>query len=411
MEASAFGAFVDGRPVWLWGAMILGQGFARALERHGIVVAGFLDSNPALQGEFALGYPIVAPASRLESVRRGEAVVLVAAGHYEAEISRILESDGFARDVHFVLSSDLNRVSPAVDVAGTCNLRCISCPRGNMEPSVGGMMPLSDYQAVLDKLLMELPFLGCVQLYVWGEPLLNRDLPAMIAYTREKHVLTALSSNLNQARFLPAVVSAQPDWFKVSCSGFGPESYEVTHTGGRWDAFLENFRALARLRDELHPNMQITLSYHLYRHNGGEAYRAMEELCRELRVIFRPSPAYLYPMDMVRDWVDGRPLSAPARETLPLLLMPLEEGLALARQRTHLPCPEVCFPIDWNRRVRFCGVYFRPFLAEDFLRVPITEILAAREGSAFCRRCMESGLHQFTAVYLGERRLCTEECP
>jgi len=317
-----------------------------------------------------------------------------------------LQSAGLTRDREFVLSGDLIDVMPAIDVAGICNLHCISCPRGNMEKQPpAGMMPLADYTAVLDKLLLELPYLGCVQLYVWGEPLLNRDLPAMIEYTRRKHVLTALSSNLNQGRILAEVVAARPDWFKVSCSGFGPETYEITHTGGRWETFLANLRELARLRDELHPTMQITLSYHLYRHNGGETYRSMEALCRELRIIFRPSPAYLYPMDTVRDYVEKRPLTSQAEQTLPLLLMPLDEGIERARTRTHLACPETCLPINWDRRVRFCGVYFRPFIAEDFLTTPLSEILAKRRSSAFCRDCMKDGLHQFTAVYLAEQRL------
>lgn len=406
MLAQDFSAFLGSRPLWIWGAMILGQGYARAMERRGIQLAGFLDSNPALQGKYALGYPILAPHTSFDTVRRGEAVILVASGHYEAEIVGILADHGLIQDEHFIRSNDLNRVVPAVDVAGVCNLRCISCPRGNMkELPPRGLMPLEDYKAVLDKLIEELPYLPSVQLYVWGEPLLNPELPAMIQYTRERNVLCAISSNLNQGRNLEAVVAAKPDWFKVSCSGFGAETYEVTHTGGNWDTFLSNFQRLARLRDELHPTMQITMAYHLYRHNSGDAYDQMGTLCDQLGVIFRPSPAYLYPMDTIRDYIDGVPLTREAEQTLPLLLMGLEEGLEAARKRSHLPCPECGFPIDWNRAVRFCGVYFSPFLAADFLKVSLAEILVVRDSSEFCRNCIADGLHQFTAVYLAERRL------
>ena len=160
--------------------------------------------------------------------------------------------------------------------------RCISCPRGNEDRQpASGFMPAATYRKVLDKLVREIPMLGSVQLYTWGEPLLNPELPEIVAVTREAKVLSAISSNLNYAKRLDAVVAARPDWFKVSCSGWA-ESYERTHTGGRWTVFFSNLRRLVRLRDTLHPDMQIVLNYHLYRHNTGEDYRRIESLCNEL---------------------------------------------------------------------------------------------------------------------------------
>ncbi len=45
------------KKIFLWGAMIVGQGVCRSLERVGIPVEAFLDSSPSLQGKKALGYP------------------------------------------------------------------------------------------------------------------------------------------------------------------------------------------------------------------------------------------------------------------------------------------------------------------------------------------------------------------
>lgn len=396
---------IAGRRIYIWGAMIVGQGVCRAFERWGIPVEAFIDSSEALHGRTALGYPILPAVGVIQDDPDGQ-VVVISSGHYDLEIEQVCTEAGLSKDIHYVMSYDLNDVDPSIDVSGVCNLKCISCPRGNMdEHSPAGFMSVRDYRLVLEKLLRELPFLGSIQLYTWGEPLLNRNLPEIIRITRDAKVLTALSSNLNAKKGYREVVEAKLDWFKISTSGYG-ESYEVTHTGGKWDVFLANLHALAELRAQVHPQMQIVLNYHLYKHNIGEHYHKMKELCDDLDFIFRPSPAYLYPLDNVRDYLDGKPLSKQALRTIDLLLMGLDEGVEKARQRKDNRCPEErCLPIMWDRSVRFCGVYYKPYICTDFLETPLAEILEKRVSSRFCRECIELGLHQFTGVYLAEKYL------
>ncbi|NEV60545.1 hypothetical protein [Thiorhodococcus minor] len=397
---------VGARSVWIWGAMIVGQGLCRALQRSGLPIAGFLDSSPAMQGHRALGYPVHAPDSVLPRARAGEAFILIGSGHHDRPIEAQCQSHGLIAERDYLSSRALNDIDPSIDISGLCNLRCLSCPQGNLaERPPTGFMGLETYEAILSKLLDELPFLGSVQLYTWGEPLLNRQLPEIIAATRAAQVMTAISTNLKAARGLEAVVAARPDWIKVSASGYG-DSYAIGHTGGDWEGFLANLHQLSQLRERLHPELQIVLNYHLYRHSVGESYRSMQALCDELGLIFRPNMAYLYSLDNVLDYVEGRPLSPEAERTLDLMLLDIDTGLERARQRKHIPCPEErCLPINWDGRVRFCGVYFKPFIADDFLSVPLEEMLARRNGSAFCRRCMSHGLHHYTGVYLEERIL------
>lgn len=397
---------INGRPVYIWGAMIVGQGVCRAFERHAIAVRGFIDSSPSMQGTRALGYPILPPEPILAAAREGQAYIVIGSGHHDRAIEDICLANGLAHHAHYLPSRELNDLDPSVDISGTCNLHCVSCPQGNINdhPPVG-FISASDYQKILDKLLREIPFLGSIQLYAWGEPLLNKQLPEIIDRTRAAKVLTAISTNLKLERGLRETVMAKPDWIKVSASGFGP-AYEIGHTGGNWKRFFANLHRLAELRDQYHPDMQIILNYHLYKHSVGDSYCAMRELCQRLGFIFRPNMAYLYSLDNVLDYVEGRPLSAEAHKTLDLLLMDIDEGLARAKNRQSLSCPEErCLPINWDRRVRFCGVYFKPFIADDFLKIPLSEILARRRDSQFCSRCMSHGLHHYTGVYLEERIL------
>ena len=394
------------KKVFIWGAMIVGQGVCRTLERISLPVTSFLDSSASLQGRKALGYEIRKPDDVFELVRSGDGIIIAASGHCDLEIGNCCNKSGLKQGRDYILCRELNDIDPSIDVAGMCNLRCISCPRGNDSSQLTkGYMSASTYMKVLQKLIREIPLLGSVQLYTWGEPLLNIELPEIICMTRDAKVLSAISSNLNYAKNLEAVVAAQPDWFKVSCSGWG-ESYELTHTGGKWDVFLSNLQKLAVLRDRIHQGMQITLNYHLYRHNIGDDYRRMESLCKELSLIFRPSPAYLYPVDAVMDYIDSKELSHEAQKTLPLLLMGLDEGITKARERASLPCPEErCFPINWDCSVRECGVYFRPFIADNFLETPLKNIIEQKRKSRLCVECKKRGIHQFTGVYLAEKRL------
>ncbi len=394
------------KKVFIWGAMIVGQGVCRSFERISIPVTSFLDSSASLQGRKALGYEIQNPDEVFESVRAGDGLIIAASGHCDLEIGDCCNNAGLKKGRDYILCRELNDIDPSIEVTGMCNLRCISCPRGNDSSLHSkGHMSAGTYRKVLHKLIAEIPLLGSVQLYTWGEPLLNSELTEIISMTRDAKVLTAISSNLNYAKNLEAVVTAQPDWLKVSCSGWG-ESYELTHTGGKWDLFLSNLQKLAQLRDLIHPEMQITLNYHLYKHNIGDDYRRMEALCKELSLIFRPSPAYLYPADAVMDYIDGKELSPEAQKTLPLLLMDLDEGIAKARERAAHPCPEErCFPINWDCSVRECGVYFRPFIADNFFETPLKEIIERKRKSRLCVECKKRGIHQFTGVYLAEKRL------
>lgn len=392
------------KEVYIWGAMIVAQGVCRALERYGIAIQAFIDSSESLQGRKALGNPILSARKLLDQGRSDEQVILISSGHYDLEIEQICKNAGLVKDTHYVMSCELNDIDPSVDVSGICNLHCISCPRGNMEKhSSAGFMSSETYNQILNKLLRELPFLGSIQLYTWGEPLLNKSLPEIIKITRDANVLTALSSNLNVGKGYKEVVEAKLDWFKVSASGYG-KSYEVTHTGGKWEKFLANLRQLAELRERYHPGMQILLNYHLYKHNIGEDYWQMAELCQELGLIFRPSPAYLYPLENVRDYLDGKVLSEESQKTISLLLMGLDEGITKALTRKENRCPEErCLPITWDNKVRFCGVYYHPYICDDFLDTPLEEILQHRITSRFCHDCKEKGLHQFTGVYLAEK--------
>jgi MoaA/NifB/PqqE/SkfB family radical SAM enzyme len=399
-------ARINGRDLYLWGASIVGFGVCRALERNGMTPKGFIDISSRIRGKRPLGYTVQQPAEVFAKMAQGTKppFIVITSGHYEHEIAAECERNGLVSGRDFISARELCPLDPSVDISGACNLHCISCPRGNIKKQPpAGFISAQTYGTVLNKILKELPFAGNIQLYAWGEPFLNPAVAEIIKMTVDQNLLCAISTNLNVRKDFADAIRAKPDWIKISTSGYG-EQYEVTHTGGIWAVLLSNMRKLADYRERFNRQMYVEVNYHLYKHNTGEQYDRMHELCNELGFIFRPNHAYLYSLDNLMTFREGGELTEEAHRTLDMLLLDIDEGIARAEAQKHLPCAEErCFPINWNLQVRFCGAYFKPMVAENYLETPLDEIVRRRNESPFCSRCKSLALHRFTAVYLEEK--------
>jgi MoaA/NifB/PqqE/SkfB family radical SAM enzyme len=297
---------------------------------------------------------------------------------------------------------ELRRFNYQVDVAGMCNLRCISCPRGNWpRHRKPGLMSATTYAGLVDKILRDDPWTGIITLYNWGEPLLNPELPEILRITRRKGLLSAVSSNLAMTKDFEDVVRAGPDWFRVSNSGWG-KTYEVTHTGACWETFYANCRKLSEYRQRHKPDMIVEFFFHIYEHNRKD-YPAIQAMCRDLGFILRYRHAALAPLDNIERVVDGEPLTDAASRTRALQFLGVEEVMAIARAERHRPCFYMDHLwIDWDLSVAHCMEWYDPslrLLPQDFLAVSLEEIVQARAGSEHCHRCRQKGIHRAYCVY------------
>lgn len=405
--AEALKKVLAGRNIYLWGARQLGFSVRQALSRLGLEPTAFLDRSPDLIGRRAEGLPVLDPEELLKSP--AGAFILITSGFFYTEIAERCRQAGLEAGRDFLAAAELQRFDYQIDVSGSCNLRCLSCPRGNFEPQpTRGFMSPETFDAVLEKIQREDPFVGAVALYNFGEPLLHPRLPEIIGLARRRGIMSAVSSNLNFKLDFTEVVKAAPAWFRVSTSGWG-DSYEVTHTGGSWPLFLANLKRLAELRASEAPDMDVEVFYHIYRDRRDD-YLKMRELCESLGFTLRVRHAALAPLDVVMDLVKGLPLSPEAEATRTLQILPLEEALELARQQKHLPCPyQRCLWITWDLKVRLCMEWFGLGLEldTDFLQTPLEEIGATRAASQLCRDCQAEALHRCYVVY-GDEALIEE---
>ena len=174
-----------------------------------------------------------------------------------------------------------------------CNLGCPSCPTGlklDVRPRVA--MDFDWYKRVLDELG---PYLFFLNLYNWGEPLLHKQLPEMVAYATQWNIRVFTSSNLSlnlERTYLERLVRSGLGKLKVGIEGTTPEEYARYRVRGDFNLVIENMRTIQAIKRELgvkHP--EISVAFHVFEHNQNaidDARRNYESWGAD-RISFPPS--------------------------------------------------------------------------------------------------------------------------
>ena len=159
-----------------------------------------------------------------------------------------------------------------LEVNNICNLKCPFCMTG--KGIYGGRakrnMTFDEVKKVIDQVG---DYLYLVQLYNWGEPLLNKELFKMIRYIKSKNIFTMVSSNmttLDEAK-IDEMIKSGLDYFKVAIDGVTEESYTQYRIGGDFAKVMDNFKMLMRKREELKSKLPLVeWQYVVFKHNEGE---------------------------------------------------------------------------------------------------------------------------------------------
>lgn len=402
------------RQLYIWGAGNQGRGICHILRENGIAPVGFIDRSANLTGSTIMGIPVVSPELILGKSAQDTLFIVIASFFFASDIADQCRAAGLQEHDHFITYSSLKPRDYSIDVSGACNLKCIACPRSTrsaVERSPG-FMKLETFRLVIDKIKREDPFVGNLQLYQWGEPTLNKELPAMIAYARSCGIQCAISSNLNAPANFRAIVEARPEWLRLSASGTG-DAYELTHTGGKWNQFAEHLEEICALRNEIYPQMKVEMLYHLYKHSLGHDLEIVKNLCATYAIEFHPVYAYLISLDDVLAYQEGKPLPEPAQRAKELMLFDLNRGLELAQAESHLPCDAFrSIHINWDLAVSNCMMYYYPAQNQavaNYLETPVQEIMALRKKCALCKRCLSKGMHRYCSVFSKMKLTSTDE--
>ena len=172
----------------------------------------------------------------------------------------------------------------SVEPANFCQLRCPECPVGMrgerreakgergtplLEGARGGLLRMELFHRILDDVKEHA---HTMQFYFQGEPLLNKQLPEMIAMAHQVGLYTIVSTNAQalSRSTAEALVKSGLSRIIVSIDGFSEESYAAYRVGGSLHKALEGLQHLANAKAELHSRIRIELQVLRLRSNEHE---------------------------------------------------------------------------------------------------------------------------------------------
>lgn len=209
--------------------------------------------------------------------------------------------------------------SVRVEPVSACNLHCPLCPTGRGEVDRQRMaMSAETLDTILAKCGLHAFY---VQLWLWGEPLLNKNLADLVAVCRRRGLGSEISSHLSlplSQQRIDGLIQAGLDWLIVSNDAASAETYSQYRIGGSFDLVVRNMQEIvARKRALGSPTPFVEWQFVPFRHNQHEMDEA-RLLAREIGVGLRFKPARLdktrnltfqgqIPIDLARQWEPNDP--------------------------------------------------------------------------------------------------------
>jgi hypothetical protein len=142
-------------------------------------------------------------------------------------------------------------------------------------------MPFETFREMIDELGSTVMLL---ELFNWGEPFFNPELPRLIEYASRRRIQTLLSSNLSfrlSDEQIRATIESGLTSLTGSIDGAAQESYEFYRRGGKFELAVANLRRFAEIRRELgREQPSLCWQFLVFKHNEGEidaARRLAEE--------------------------------------------------------------------------------------------------------------------------------------
>lgn len=182
-----------------------------------------------------------------------------------------------------------------MEVTNVCNLKCPFCLTG--KGVSGGRdvrhMKFEEAKKILDQVGDYLYFL---QVYTWGEPLLNKDIIKIIEYAKQKNIYVMMSTNATAMTpaYNQRLLESGIDYIMVAIDGGSDETYRQYRRGGNYDKVLSNVKDMLAQREtakSAHPF--IEWQYIVFKHNEHEV-SATERMAYEIGINkFTPLPAYV----------------------------------------------------------------------------------------------------------------------
>ena len=181
------------------------------------------------------------------------------------------------------------------DPTNVCQLRCPLCPTGIQTPNrEATRASLEAFTRLIDDVG---DYVFFMDLFNWGEPLLNKHLTEFIEVAKKKRISTTISTNLSLRMSddrLRELIKSGLNHMIVSLDGATPETAGLYRRKGDFNLVIENMRRIVQLKRELGSQTPyIIWRFLLFRFNEHELSYATR-LAAEIGVDrFTVAPAFL----------------------------------------------------------------------------------------------------------------------
>ncbi|HLZ62019.1 MAG TPA: radical SAM protein [Ktedonosporobacter sp.] len=131
-----------------------------------------------------------------------------------------------------------------IEPTSRCNELCQQCPRTLLSREDDRDLTFDNFRYIVD----QFPVLDRVVLHGLGEPLLNKDLPRMVRYLKDRGTYVLFNSNgilLNEKRG-QALIDAGLDEYRLSMDGSTREMYARIRGVDAFDKIWRNARAFIK---------------------------------------------------------------------------------------------------------------------------------------------------------------------
>ncbi len=200
-----------------------------------------------------------------------------------------------------------------IEISGVCNAKCLWCYTGrknrysdHSDKKTSCFMSTKDFEAGLDKLIKDgiLSENADVELYNWGEPLLNPEFDGILEVLERHDMPFHISTNCSQLSHFTGAHLKNLTLFMVSLSGFSQTTYGKIH-GFDFDMILKNIDKAAHILKNNGLLHVMEINFHVYKFNIHEI-PAAKKYFESRGIRFVPRLAYFNDYYLFEDYLNSR---------------------------------------------------------------------------------------------------------
>lgn len=399
LEKNDLKNLINNRKVYIWGNGVVAQMVISSLNAMGIRPVALLDNRHSHIGR-KIRSLIILDIEILSNINKSEIFIIIASEAIIEYAKDKLIRLGFIQNRDFISFIKIARPVAAIDIYSGCNIQCITCPQSNNQ----NLKPLSimsykNFCKVLDKLIIEIPHLSGIELFTWGEPLLNEDVVEIIEYTLN-FVPCIVSTNLQKIDKLIDIMKIEPTLFIVSLNSLG-DDYEKISKGASWRNLLDNLKFLGNIISQGN-NTNVEVRLYNYKSTLKEDIDWFKHFCKEngLRLVIN----YTY-VNTYENYLNNEIAKNTNYKIMKNIHWDYNKILELAKKDKELPC--LCqriFPIiNADLSVSLCHTYYGPIISNNYLNITLDCLINIRHNQRQCELCQLYGLHRLDLQVLQNR--------